>query len=135
MLEPGRLGLAFGVGKEKLPSLFAKRGCKILATDQSFDSAVVGGWSATQQHAANVEALTYPDICPIDVFKNQVEFDEVDMNDIPERLSGQFDFCWSACSFEHLGSLERGLKFVENSMIPRSRQYPKILGRDDTKVV
>lgn len=38
------------------------------------------------------------------------------MNAIPDHLSGRFDFCWSTCCFEHLGSLEHGLRFVENSM-------------------
>ena len=42
-------------------------------------------------------------------------FAPVDMNSIPADLQ-DFDFCWSACSFEHLGSLEHGIRFVENAM-------------------
>jgi hypothetical protein len=38
------------------------------------------------------------------------------MNDIPQELSHKFDFCWSTCAYEHLGSLERGLTFVERSI-------------------
>jgi hypothetical protein len=38
------------------------------------------------------------------------------MNHIPSHLADRFDFCWSTCSFEHLGSLEHGLRFVENSI-------------------
>lgn len=37
------------------------------------------------------------------------------MNAIPEALRG-FDFCWSACALEHLGSLEAGARFVESSL-------------------
>jgi hypothetical protein len=37
------------------------------------------------------------------------------MNFIPEDL-GMFDFAWSSCAFEHLGSLEKGMQFVVNTM-------------------
>jgi hypothetical protein len=37
------------------------------------------------------------------------------MNNIPPELTG-FDFCWSSCAFEHLGSIEKGLTFVEKSI-------------------
>jgi hypothetical protein len=34
---------------------------------------------------------------------------------IPDDLRG-FDFCWSVCSLEHLGTLGAGLDFIENSL-------------------
>jgi hypothetical protein len=37
------------------------------------------------------------------------------MNSIPSDLRG-FDFTWSSCSFEHLGSIKKGLQFLENQM-------------------
>ena len=37
------------------------------------------------------------------------------MNAIPDDLLG-FDFTWSSCAFEHLGSLEAGEEFVVNQM-------------------
>jgi SAM-dependent methyltransferase len=37
------------------------------------------------------------------------------MNEIPQDLGG-FDFCWSACSLEHLGDLAAGWRFFENSL-------------------
>jgi SAM-dependent methyltransferase len=37
------------------------------------------------------------------------------MNQVPTDLHGQFDFVWSACCFEHLGSLRHGMDFVRNS--------------------
>ena len=39
------------------------------------------------------------------------------MTAIPADLAG-FDFCWSLCAFEHLGSIEAGLRFVEASLAP-----------------
>src|ERR1700676_5422381 len=38
------------------------------------------------------------------------------MDGIPRDFDGQFDFCWSTCAFEHLGTLANGLAFVENSL-------------------
>jgi hypothetical protein len=37
------------------------------------------------------------------------------MNRIPAHLRG-FDFVWSACSLEHLGSIARGEQFVYNAL-------------------
>jgi hypothetical protein len=37
------------------------------------------------------------------------------MNEIPGHLT-DFDFCWSSCALEHLGSIEHGLKFIERSL-------------------
>jgi SAM-dependent methyltransferase len=37
------------------------------------------------------------------------------MRSIPDELR-DFDFCWSACSLEHLGSLDEGLRFIERSL-------------------
>ncbi len=37
------------------------------------------------------------------------------MNAIPADLVG-FDFLWSSCALEHLGSIEAGARFVERAM-------------------
>ena len=37
------------------------------------------------------------------------------MRTIPDDLVG-FDFVWSCCSLEHLGSLEKGLEFIHESL-------------------
>jgi hypothetical protein len=47
-------------------------------------------------------------------FCERVSFDVVEM--IPAHLHDRFDFCWSACCLEHLGSLAQGLRFIENSL-------------------
>jgi len=54
-------------------------------------------------------------ICPANIFKKNVEYRSVDMNDIPSDLKN-YDFTWSACAFEHLGSIDSGLEFVCNQM-------------------
>jgi SAM-dependent methyltransferase len=37
------------------------------------------------------------------------------MNHIPPDLK-DFDFNWSSCSFEHLGSIDKGLAFLKNQL-------------------
>jgi SAM-dependent methyltransferase len=116
LLQPGRTGLGFGVGHELLPALFAARGCTIVATDQTPDSAAKAGWEKTNEHAHSLAALERPEICPSAVFREHVSFRVADMNHIPEEFADRFDFCWSACCLEHLGSLAHGIEFVENSL-------------------
>jgi hypothetical protein len=111
-----RKGLGFGVGREQLPALFATFGCEIVATDQEQECAIETGWKQAGQHASGLPALERLDICPADLFKERVSFEVVDMNHIPQNLDQRFDFCWSACCFEHLGSLKHGLAFVLNSI-------------------
>ena len=115
MLSNGKVGLGFGCGKEPLPSLMAKYGCKVIATDLDFDSALNKGWTATNQHTGALEDLFDSKICDREVFFKSVQFKNVDMNNIPADLK-DFDFTWSACAFEHLGSIEKGLDFVINSV-------------------
>jgi hypothetical protein len=116
LLGKGRTGLGFGVGREPLPALFAAFGCTIGATDQAPGDATRAGWQQTGQHANGLTALEKSDICAPATFRERVSFETVDMNDVPVHLQGRFDFCWSACCLEHLGSLERGLSFIENSL-------------------
>jgi len=115
LLRPGARGLGFGVGGEPLPALFAAHGCEILGTDLGAEGAKALGWVESAQHANEKETLRRPAICPDDLFDRLVSFRACDMNQIPPELTG-FDFCWSSCAFEHLGSIEKGLAFVENSI-------------------
>lgn len=115
-LSAGKRGLVFGAGQEPLPALFASFGVEILATDQAADQAEASGWTRTGQHTFDLSALNQRGICTDRLFQELVSFQPADMNDIPAAFDGQFDFCWSACALEHLGSLEHGLSFIENSM-------------------
>jgi hypothetical protein len=115
MLRPGARGLGFGVGTEPLSAYFASQHCRITATDMAPDAAAAAGWTQTNQYAASKETLRYSAVCPDDLFNTNVEFRFCDMTAIPSDLTG-FDFCWSACALEHLGSLDAGLTFVERSL-------------------
>ncbi len=113
-LAPGQRGLGFGVGEEPLAALFAARGARVVATDLAPEAAAGLGWIETRQHAHSKAMLNQRAICPPDRFADHVEFRFADMNAIPGNL-GQFDFIWSACAFEHLGSIERGGTFLRNT--------------------
>jgi 2-polyprenyl-3-methyl-5-hydroxy-6-metoxy-1,4-benzoquinol methylase len=115
MLRPGRRGLGFGVGTEPLVALFASYGCEIVATDLDDVRAIEVGWSATGQHAADLADLNRLGLCPQPQFERQVTFQVVDMNEVPADLEG-FDFCWSSCALEHLGTIGAGQEFVFASM-------------------
>jgi 2-polyprenyl-3-methyl-5-hydroxy-6-metoxy-1,4-benzoquinol methylase len=114
MLAPGRSGIGFGVGMEPLAALFASRGASILATDLESHDAVLSGWVDSNQHAQSKQPLNDRGICPPDLFDRNVRFRSVNMNKIPPDL-GQFDFTWSACAYEHLGSIANGIEFVHNT--------------------
>lgn len=115
LLRAGARGLGFGVGREPLTAYFASRGCRITATDLAPEAAANAGWTTTAQHAEGKAALNRPDLCDPEVFDEAVDFRVVDMNDVPDDLTG-YDFCWSACALEHLGSLEAGVAFIERSL-------------------
>lgn len=115
MLEPGRCGLGFGVGREPLPAVMASRRVKVHATDLPLEDAREKGWVDSHQHLTNLTNLNERKICADDEFEHLVSFEAIDMNSIPDRLSG-FDFTWSSCALEHLGSLEKGLVFIEKSL-------------------
>lgn len=114
-LRPGRRGLGFGCGEEPIPSYLASVGCHVTMTDLAPDAAAQKGWVETNQHASGLESGHRAHIIPKDAFIERVTFEYVDMNAIPSSLQG-YDFCWSLCSLEHLGSIRQGLDFVENSL-------------------
>lgn len=115
MLAAGGRGLGFGVGEEPLTAVFAARGVSVVATDLGADEAERAGWVDTGQHAAQAAALNRRGLCDPRLFAERVTFRVADMNAIPADL-GDFDFTWSACALEHLGSIARGLAFIENSL-------------------
>ena len=115
MLTPGRRGLGFGVGNEPLPAAMAARGCEIVATDCDYEQAKAAGWVSTDQHTTG--AVNDRGICDAVAFAERVRFRVVDMNAIPEDLLN-FNFTWSSCALEHLGSIANGLRFIKQSLRP-----------------
>ena len=111
-LRPGARGLGFAVGVEPIASLLASRGCQIVATDIPTGVAESEHWLSAAQRSRSYEELNRWGICDPTVFGDLVTFREVDMRAIPDDLSN-FDFTWSCCAFEHLGTIEAGLRFIE----------------------
>jgi len=114
-LDQGRKGLGFGVGQDPLAALFASEGCDIVATDMRAAHDADSPWRATNQHASGLDHLNRDGICDPSLFERAVRFREVDMRNIPKDLR-DFDFTWSACAFEHLGSLSAGEEFILRQM-------------------
>lgn len=117
MLTKGEKGLGFAVGQEPLVSFFADYGCNIIATDLDIQKATSSksNWINTNQHSECLDDLNKKGICDSQVFNNNVKFEYVDMNYIPKHLKN-FDFCWSSCAMEHLGSIQQGKDFIYNML-------------------
>lgn len=109
LMRPGSTGIGFGCGKEPIAAVMAKHGLYVTVTDippiQSADSH----WGSQ-----SVMDLFYGGICSEEQYLNQVSFRAVNMNEIPDDL-GTYDFVWSCCALEHLGSLKAGMDFIVNS--------------------
>lgn len=94
--------------------MFAAYGADILATDLNAEPSDL--WAKTGQQVQTLEQFHWPNLISANEFNARVNFQPVDMRDLSALLSGSFNFLWSSCSLEHLGSLEQGLEFVENAM-------------------
>lgn len=117
MLAKGREGLGFGVGKEPLPAVMVNRGCSLLLSDLDLEMAEDRGWIEFNQYATKVQDLNDRNICVPDLFERHVAFRNIDMNHIPDELmKGDYDFVWSACALDHLGSIKKGIEFIVNSL-------------------
>jgi len=114
-VAPENRGLVFGVGEEPLPSYFASLGAQIVATDAPREIGESTGWLATNQFVDSAERLWRERVIDHETFTQRVSYETCDMTDIANHLA-DFDFCWSSCCFEHLGSLEAGMEFVVNSV-------------------
>lgn len=115
LLSPGRIGLGFGVGREPLVAAIAARGAHVLATDLPPNDEAVAGWRSSGEYGGSLEALNERGLCPPDAFSERVRFRFADMRRADE-VEGSYDFVWSSCALEHLGSLGAGLDFVRSSL-------------------
>ncbi|GGE81216.1 hypothetical protein GCM10011404_12320 [Sphingomonas prati] len=114
-LRPGARGVGFGCGNEPMASYFASYGVASTVTDLAADDSRALDWSGTNQHAAQVDAAFHANLVDRATFDRLVDYRTADMNAIPDDLVG-YDFCWSMCAFEHLGSIQQGVDFVANSL-------------------
>ncbi|MCA3611586.1 MAG: hypothetical protein IOC52_05765 [Methylobacterium sp.] len=117
MLEASRKGLGFGCGVEPLPSYLASCGVDALVTDLAPEAMADAGWTGTNQHTHSLDAAYHAHLVERAKFDRHVTHRYLDMRDIPSDLKG-FDFCWSICALEHLGSIRNGLDFVKASLAP-----------------
>lgn len=115
VLAEGKRGLGFGCGTEPLPSLIASYGAEVVVTDLHPEAQNTAGWANTNQHTQALSDAYKPHLVSKEVFERKVSLEYVDMNAIPSHLRN-FDFCWSICALEHLGSIQKGLAFIENSI-------------------
>jgi len=116
LLAPGRRGLGFGVGQEPLVAAFAAQGCDLVATDQPHELAVSSGWTdSSVEWAGGLENLPTHDLVSDEELARRVQYRDVDMNHVPDDLRG-FDFTWSSCALEHLGTLAAGTDFIVAQM-------------------
>jgi SAM-dependent methyltransferase len=115
MIAPGKRGLGFAVGTEPIPSVLCAGGCEVVATDIQPEIGTAKGWTNLNQLCFGLDDLNQRGICSMDAFRRLCSYRPVDMNVIPDDLQG-FDFNWSSCSFEHLGSIQKGLDFLKNQL-------------------
>lgn len=114
--EANLAGIGFGCGEEPLPSLFASLGHRITVTDLEPEKVQGLGWAETGQHTTGLDKVFFGDIVDKPTFVANVDLQYVDMNHIPDELSNRYDYCWSVCALEHLGSIANGLEFIKNSL-------------------
>ena len=114
-IKPESRGLAFAVGSEPLPAVLANHGCKITATDIHPEQGKILGWENGDQLCFGLETLNRRNLCDEELFRRSVVYRAVDMNEIPGDLI-DFDFNWSSCSFEHLGSISKGMRFLKKQL-------------------
>ena len=112
LYRPGMRGIGFGVGSEPLAAVFARGGVDVVATDQPVHQG--RAWDRTGQLMRGLSNLSHPHIVDDAELARHVTVRPVDMNALPSDL-GSFDFTWSSCVIEHLGSPELGLEFVRNA--------------------
>lgn len=115
VLRPGMRGLGFGSGSEPLSSYLASLGVASTVTDLPIDEAEGRGWIETNQHASGLDNAFHAHLVARADFDRLVDFRPVDMTEIPDDLTG-YDFCWSVCALEHLGTIDKGLEFIERSL-------------------
>lgn len=114
-MRTGARGLGFGCGVEVLPSYLASHDVAVTVTDLAPASAQAAGWAATNQHVSNLEQTFHPHLVSRELFDRNIRLRDVDMTAIPDDLV-DYDFCWSTCALEHLGTIQAGLDFIENSL-------------------
>jgi hypothetical protein len=110
-------GLGFAVGQEALVPLFLNLNADITASDLDTCDTESSGWINTNQHISNGFNKYVSSGYITNEVLSKCKFEFINMNNIPNRfLMQDYDFIWSSCALEHLGSIENGLNYIINSL-------------------
>jgi len=93
-LRAGTRGLGFGCGIEPMASYFAAHGIDVMMTDLPPEDSRSKDWAVNNEHAATIDHAHHAHLVDRETFLRHVSHRNVDMNAIPEDLTG-YDFCWS----------------------------------------
>lgn len=116
-VKSGIKGITFGSGTGSDIKSLANEGCILTVTDLNIEKAKELGWVHTNQHTNDLTVFKDERFNNYDYLENITIDNNVDMNNIPEKyLKGEYDFATYCCALEHLGSLEKGLLFIIESI-------------------
>ena len=115
MLLQGKKCIGFGCGREPLASYFASKKINVIVSDLDPERVADKGWAKTNQHTTVKSSAFHPNLISREIFDDYVDHEYIDMNNLPS-FENKFDYCWSVCALEHLGSIQNGLDFVCNSL-------------------
>lgn len=116
LIQKNKKGLVFGCGIDPIIPALASQEVYVTATDQPLSTGLNSDWNLTNQYCSGLESFKIydPKITTWDIIKSQIEFKEIDMNNI-KLPAYNYDFLWSSCSLEHLGSIENSINFILKS--------------------
>ena len=98
-MRPGAKGLVLGAGDGPLVSYLASKGCDITVVDTT---------------APDPDRIFRSNLLDRATFDRNVKLRMADLNSIPQDLRG-FDFCFSVSQAHMLGSIARGMNFMESA--------------------
>ena len=110
-------GLGFAVGQEVIVPLFLNLNADITASDLNPNDSDSLAWINSNQHISNgFDKYVDSGYIKKDIL-NKCKFDFINMNNIPSKyLMNEYNFIWSSCALEHLGSLQNGFNYIINSL-------------------
>jgi hypothetical protein len=114
--------MGFAVGHEPTVSYLASKGVSVVATDLPPEDAETKGWVHTGQNMADtLAAINSRKIATMEQMEKFVSKEWVDMNVVERSKAwqegvGSYDFLWSICSVEHVGSIRQALRFMVKSL-------------------
>jgi hypothetical protein len=109
LIAPGKSGVGFDAGRDRIASLLAARGVSVLGT---------GGTVADDKEAeARRLQMFHPEAVHIEDFDRLVSFLELDARHLRRMPPASHDFCWSIGVPSRLGSIEAALDFLEASLV------------------